>query len=92
MFGTRRLTAKTAAAIAVIALASLGTMAASAAEMITVCGTHSAGASTQSGKSDFQLSRLLRLSAEGVSAIGNVGIKKASIVCGPGAPISLPWS
>jgi len=59
MFLLRRLPVRITAAIAVMASACLGMSAASAAETITVCGNHSAGASAQSGKRNFQLSRLV---------------------------------
>ena len=66
---TRSLTLKTAAAIALVATAFMGTPAAAAPEVMTVCGSHQAELSNSSGNGGFQLSSLSGLSAEGIGSL-----------------------
>ena len=57
-----------------IAALFLATQTADAAEMVTVCHITAASSPTSSGKADFQLSRLLTLSAEGADPIARDSI------------------
>lgn len=63
-------------ALLIVTAASLAFLSAPAAatEVVTVCGSHPATVQAPSGSRDFQLSRVLALSAETIDPIGNKSI------------------
>ncbi len=74
MFATRSLTVKMASATALLT-ALIGTPAAAAPEVMTVCGSHQAELSNASGNSGFQLSSL----SGAADAIGSLGTESLAL-------------